>query len=66
MASVLSIITPAVMLNLLKLERNMSHVYIGPTELFVAAWCDPDEHVKAWRWYWYTRGIEIKKEMYYR
>ena len=44
----------------------MSHVYIGPTELFVAAWYDQDEHVKAWRWYWYTKGVEIKKERYYR
>ncbi len=35
----------------------MSHVYIGPTELFTAAWCDQDEHVKAWRWYWYTKGV---------
>jgi len=44
----------------------MSHVYIGPTELFIAAWCDQDEHVKAWRWYWYTKGVEIKKERHYR
>jgi len=45
----------------------MSHVFIGPTELFVAAWCDQGEaHVKAWRWYWFTKGVEKLKVRNYR
>jgi len=31
-----------------------SFVYIGPTYLFIDAWCQQDEHVKAWRWYVFT------------
>ncbi len=39
----------------------MSHVLIGPTELFVDAWCQQDEHIRAWRWYWYAKGVEKLK-----
>jgi len=28
----------------------MPFVAIGPTELFVDAWCQQDAHVKAWRY----------------
>ncbi len=28
----------------------MSHVLIGPTELFVDAWCQQDAHIKTWRY----------------
>lgn len=41
----------------------MSHVFIGPTELFLEAFgaTDADSHVKDWRWYWYIRGKVILK-----
>lgn len=36
-----------------------SRVFIGPTSLFLSAFCVDigEEHVKTWRWYWYTRGV---------
>lgn len=39
----------------------MTFVAIGPTDLFVSAWCQQDEHVKLWRWHWFTKGIEIRR-----
>jgi hypothetical protein len=34
-------------------------VFVGPTALFLPAFgVDAgEEHVKAWRWYWYMRGV---------
>lgn len=34
---------------------------IGPTEIFISALCPQDKHVQAFRWYWYSRGIDIRR-----
>jgi hypothetical protein len=41
-------------------------VLIGQTELFLPAFGVDigEEHVKAWRWYWYMRGVVHLKNHY--
>lgn len=38
-------------------EGLMFKVLTGTVEDFFPV--DPDEHVKAWRWYWFTQGVTI-------
>ena len=35
---------------------------IGPTEAFVDALCQQQEHVKDFRWFWYCRGVDVRKD----
>lgn len=41
--------------------RSTTTAIIAPTEFFMDLLCQKDEHVKAFRWFWYCRGIDIRK-----
>lgn len=37
-------------------------VVIGPAEIGNEIFARYDEQVKAWRWFWYTRGVTIGRD----
>lgn len=44
------------------MTNSHSRLYVGPTVLFIDAWCQQDSHVIVWRsWLWYVRGIHVDK-----
>ena len=43
----------------------MSVLAIASTEIFVDAWCQQDSHVKAFRWYWHSRGVDVRRNGVY-
>ncbi len=34
---------------------------IGSTELFTNTYCQHDEHAISFRWYWFSRGVDIRR-----
>lgn len=36
-------------------------VLLAPTEFFIDLLCQKDEHVKSFRWFWYCRGVDVRK-----
>lgn len=42
--------------------RHTAAVIIAPLDFFLDAMVQRDEHVKAWRWHWFVRGIDIRRD----
>ncbi len=42
---------------------KMIYVFTGPLELVFPA--SQDEHIKLFRWYWFMRGVDIRRNCIY-